>query len=79
VVVVCLIFSCLVIGGGLIDEPDFDGVVDVAVFVVGDADGDGGGLVDGEVVWVSFGFAGGSEEVEFGECFPGFRHGDDVD
>lgn len=28
--------------GGLIDEPDFDGVVDEAVFVVCDADDDGG-------------------------------------
>ena len=73
VVVDGFVFSCLGSGaGGLIDEPDFDGVVDGAVFVIGDADGDGCGLVDGEVAGVGFCFSGGSEEVEFGELFPGF-------
>ncbi len=75
-----LIFSGLGVGaGGLVDEPDFDGVIDDLVFVVGKPDGDSCGLVDGEVSGVGFCFAGGSEEVQFGELFPGFWYGDDVD
>ena len=73
-----LVIHCLIVGGGLIDEPDFDGIIDNLVLVIGDADGDGCGLIDGEVSWVSFCFASWSQEVEFGECFSGFWHGDDI-
>jgi len=79
-VVMGFIFSGLVVGGGcLIDEPDFYGVIDKSVFVVYDTDFHGCVFPCGEVSWVSFCFACLSEEVEFGECLPGFGDGDDID
>ncbi len=69
----------LIIDGGLIDEPDFDSVVDGALFMVGDADDEGCSLVAGEVPRVVFCFAVWPEEVEFGEGLPGFWDGDDID
>ncbi len=62
----------------LVDEPDLDGVVDGALFMVCDADDECRVFPSGEIAWVSFCFPGGFEEVEFGECFPGFWHGDDI-
>lgn len=70
----------MVVGDGcLIDEPDLDGVVDRAVFVVDDADDHGSVFLDSEVPWVSFCFPGGSEEVEFSEFLPGFGEDDNID
>jgi hypothetical protein len=57
VVVVRLIGSCLVIGVGcLVDQPDFNGIINKAILVIGNADGDGCGFIDGEVSWVSIYF-----------------------
>ena len=67
-----LVVDGLVVGSGLVDQPDFDGVIDEALFVVGNADDDGCFFVDGEVPGVSFCCSGGSEDVEFGEGLPGF-------
>jgi len=58
--------------GGLVDQPDFDGVVDEALFVVGDADDDRCGFIGGKVMGIVFCFAGGSQEVEFSEFLPVF-------
>ncbi len=68
-----LVVDGLVVGvGGLVDQPDFDGVVDGALFVVCDADDDRCGFIGGKVMGVVFCFAGGSQEVEFSEFLPVF-------
>ena len=73
----------LVIGGfvvhcGLIDQPDFNGVVHEAGFVVGDTDDHCCVFVEGEVLGIVCRFSRWSEEVELGEGLPGFRHGDHI-
>ena len=65
--------------GGLVDEPDFDGVVHDPLFMVRQSNLYGGGLIDGEVVGIGFCFTGRSKEVQFGEGLPCFWCHDDVD
>ena len=72
-----LVLTCL--AGGLVDQPDLDGVVNKPVFAVDDPDDHGCVLLGGEVAWVSLCLSCWSEQVELGEGLPGLWHGDDVD
>lgn len=69
----------LVVIGGLVDQPDFDSIVDLALFVVCNSDDYSRVLLYREVAGVAFSFSLGTKKVELGEGLSCFWQGDDID